>query len=167
MYVAREPKDLCVSYYKYCQLIHNLRCSFEDFCELFLNNKTPYAPLWPHYLGFWNKRHEANVLFLKYEDMKRDLKGIIGQVADFMGKKVGGEQVDALSEYLSFSSMKKNPGVNLEPVLQKRKYSKVPVDGEFIRKGVVGDWKNFMTTEMAERFDRWTEENTRGTDLRF
>lgn len=37
----------------------------------------------------------------------------------------------------------------------------------FIRKGIVGDHKNHMSPQMIERFDKWIEENTKGTDLKF
>lgn len=33
----------------------------------------PVGPMWSHILGFWEKRHEPNILFLKYEDMKKVL----------------------------------------------------------------------------------------------
>ena len=39
VYVARNPKDMCVSYYHYCQLVHRLAGGFEEFAELFLQDK--------------------------------------------------------------------------------------------------------------------------------
>jgi hypothetical protein len=44
VYITRNPKDMCVSYYHYCTLVHNMKGSFEDFCELFLKGrgKTPF-----------------------------------------------------------------------------------------------------------------------------
>jgi hypothetical protein len=39
VYIARNPKDMCVSYYYYCTLVHNMKGSFEDFCELFLKGR--------------------------------------------------------------------------------------------------------------------------------
>jgi hypothetical protein len=65
--------------------------------------------------------------------------------------------------------MRKNPSVNLDPIMAK-KYGPdffQATELRFIRKGEVGDWKNYMTPEMAARFDTWIEENTRGTGLSF
>jgi len=31
----------------------------------------PLGPIWNHILGFWRRRHEPNILFLKYEDLKK------------------------------------------------------------------------------------------------
>jgi hypothetical protein len=39
VYITRNPKDMCVSYYHYCTLVHNMKGSFEDFCELFLKGR--------------------------------------------------------------------------------------------------------------------------------
>jgi len=71
VYVTRNPKDMCVSYYHYCKLIHGLHGSFEEFCDLFIQGKTPIGPIWDHILGFWEQKDEPNVLFIKYEDMKK------------------------------------------------------------------------------------------------
>lgn len=169
VYVARNPKDMCVSYYHYCKLIHKLDSTFEEFCELFLKNLAPYCPFWEHILGFWNIRHQDNVLFIKYEDMKKDVKGHIYKAAEFLGKTVTEEQVVKLMDHISFNSMAKNPSTNGKPVIEqlvgKEHMEKVGVD--FIRKGQVGDYKNFMTEELAKRFDDWTELNLKGTGLSF
>lgn len=38
IYVTRNPKDTCVSFYHYCKKFHNMTGSFEDFAELFLED---------------------------------------------------------------------------------------------------------------------------------
>lgn len=66
--------------------------------------------------------------------------------------------------------MKKNPALNLEPILammEKPGPSETNPDETFIRKGKVGDWKNYMSNELSEKFDKFTEENLKGTDLAF
>lgn len=169
VYVARNPKDMCVSYYHYCQLVHRLTGGFEEFAELFMQDKAPVGPIWRHILSFWEKRDEPNVLFLKYEDMKRDLPSQIRRTAEFLGKKIDDESVEKLVDYLSFDKMKKNPAVNLE-VVMAQKYGEermANADAKFIRKGQVGDYKNHMSDEMIAKFDAWTEENLAGTGLSF
>jgi hypothetical protein len=90
-------------------------------------------------------------------------------MAAFLGKTLTEAEVSKLASHLSFSSMKKNPAVNLEPIMAKKNGPDFLQTTElrFIRKGQVGDWKNYMTPEMAARFDAWTEENIRGTGLTF
>lgn len=160
---------MCVSYYYYCKLIHNLQSTFDEFCELFLNNQLPYCPIWDHILGFWELRNEPNVLFIKYEDMKADLDGHIYKTAKFLGKEINEEQVEKLKEHLNFNSMKKNRATNIEPLLEKIQgedyMDKIGIS--FIRKGTVGDYKNHMSEELSRRFDEWTAENLKGTGLSF
>lgn len=150
-------------------MLHNMDCTLEEFCELFINDKAPIGPIWNHFLGFWEKRHEPNVLFLKYEDLKRDLKGIIRKTAKFLEKQINDEQVDELADYLSFKNMKENPAVNLQPVMDY-KYGKdfyERTGKSFIRKGEVGGWKNCLNEDLIQKFDKWIEENSKGTGLDF
>lgn len=146
-----------------------MNATFEEFCELLIAGQAPYGGVWNHYLPFWNKRHEPNVMFIKYEDMKRNQKQMIRKTAEFMGKSVTHEQVDTLAEHLSFQNMKNNPAVNLERVVETR--NDVNFSDEhgkaFIRKGEVGDWKNHMTPELSKRFEEWMEENMKDTGLSF
>ncbi|KAK9877333.1 hypothetical protein WA026_017729 [Henosepilachna vigintioctopunctata] len=169
VYTARNPKDLCVSYYHHCKMFHNLNTSFEEFCDLFMNDHTPLGSLWTHYLPFWNKRHETNIFFLKYEDMKTDFRGTVQKLADFMEKSITEEQIDDLQDFLSIEKMRDNKGCNLQMFIDtKRGKDYYKRSGQhFIRRGVVGDHLNHMTPEMIRKFDEWIEKNTRGTGLSF
>ncbi|CAH0554474.1 unnamed protein product [Brassicogethes aeneus] len=165
----RNPKDMIISFYHYCRIFHDLSIPLEDFCDLFLDDSTPMGSVWSHYLGFWNKRHDENILVLKYEDMKKDSAGTIRQIAEHLGKNVTEKEIGDIKEFLSFSNMRENKACNLEVFIDTWKgknYYKRSGD-HFIRKGIVGDWKNVMSEEMAEKFDKWIEENTRGTGLNF
>jgi hypothetical protein len=174
IYTARNPKDMCVSYYHYCALVHQLKCSLDEFLDLFLEDKVPIGPYYKHVLEFWNRRDQENILFLKYEDMKKDLPGIIQKCADFLNieRKLTSQDIDNLCQYLKFEKMQKNPAVNLEPILFKDKpldeanaglYEKV----KFIRKGQVGDWTNYFSEEKFKKFDDWFKKNFAGTGLEF
>jgi hypothetical protein len=169
IYTCRNPKDMCVSFYHHCKMLHDLQISFEEFGDQMIRGLTPLGSLFSHYLPFWNKRHETNVLFLKYEDMKRDLCGTVKKIAAFMNKSYTEEEFDKLCDFLSFQNMRDNPGCNFERILEET-YGKdffKRVGNHFIRKGQVGDWKNHMSPELAKRFDDWIEENTKGTGLTF
>uniref|UniRef100_A0A1A9W5Q1 Sulfotransferase domain-containing protein n=1 Tax=Glossina brevipalpis TaxID=37001 RepID=A0A1A9W5Q1_9MUSC len=177
VYTARNPKDLCVSFYYYCKLMHGLQGTFEDFLELFLNENTPIGSYWKHVLPFWKRSSESNVLFLKYEDMKRDLPSIVRKCAKFLQIDYQISEVDLkrICEHLKFDKMQKNPAVNLEPLLNQTDINGNGVqmttnscsDIQFIRKGQIGDWKNYISTEMSQRFDEWIDQNTKGSGLSF
>ncbi|XP_063238070.1 luciferin sulfotransferase-like [Bacillus rossius redtenbacheri] len=168
IYVARNPKDTCVSYYHHCKLLEGYQGDFDDFCKLFLGDTLCFSPFWSHVLAFWERRSEPNILFLKYEDMKKDLPSVIRRTADFLERKLSDEDVDVLAEHLSFDSMRKNRSVNYEEVVEiNRNFGLIPAEGQFMRAGRVGEWRAAMSPELVRQFDAWTEEHLAGTGLSF
>ncbi|CAH0597698.1 unnamed protein product [Chrysodeixis includens] len=169
IYTSRNPKDMVVSYYHYCTLVHGLKGTFEEFCDLFMRDRAPFGPVWNHILGFWNRRHDPNVLFIKFEEMKHDLPSVVRRTADFLNKELTDTQVDKLCDHLSFQNMKTNRAVNLEAILEKSFGTSYleSTDLRFIRKGEIGDWKNYMSDDLSRRFDEWAEQHLKGTELSF
>jgi hypothetical protein len=47
--------------------------------------------------------------------------------------------------------MKKNPSVNRE---SNKEFGHYEQEGSFIRKGKVGDWRNYFSEEASREFDR-------------
>ncbi|KAH8293532.1 hypothetical protein KR054_001367 [Drosophila jambulina] len=162
VYTARNPKDLCVSYYHYCKLLHGINGDFEQFVDLFLEGHTPMGSYWKHVLPFWKRSQGENVLFIKYEDMIKDLPRVVRRCARFLGVEnlLTAASQQQLCEHLTFDKMRANKAVNLEKLLPES-------SSKFIRNGKIGDWRNHMGNEMSERFDDWTEKHVRGAGLTF
>lgn len=118
-------------------------------------------------LAFWKMHNDPNVLFLKYEDMKRDLPSIIKKCANFLnnGIQLTEADIDKMCDHLDVHKMQNNPAVNLEPIISAERLKEKGV--KFIRKGQIGDWKNYMSTEMSSKFDQWIEDKFTGTGLEF
>ncbi|CAM6031280.1 unnamed protein product [Sphagnum compactum] len=110
-------------------------------------------------------RNDSNLLFLKYEDMKEDLPSIIVKCAEFLntGVTLNDDQIQEICDHLKFDKMQKNPAVNLEPIIGKQEES----PGKFIRKGQIGDWKNYMNDKISNQFDEWIDKKFSNTGLVF
>lgn len=132
---------------------------------MFINGYVPTGNIFNHYLKFWEKRNKENFLFLKYEDAKTDLRGTLQKIARFLDKTLTEKECDALCDFLSVEKLRENKSFNFERVVGAENYRKYGV--RFVRKGIIGDWKNHMSEEMVAKFDKWIEESTRGTGLEF
>lgn len=130
-----------------------------------MHGYVPLGNIFNHYLQYWDKRNEENFLFLKYEDVKVDVRGTMRAIAQFMNKTLTEKDCNALCDFLSIEKMRENKGCNFEPIVGTKNYEKNGT--RFVRKGIVGDWKNHMTEEISLKFDKWIEESTLGTGLGF
>jgi hypothetical protein len=107
-------------------------------------------------------RHNPNVLFLRYEEMKSDLGGVIRKVSQFLQKPLTDEQIEVLIHHLDFESLKKNLAVNYKP--EHERLGKLRAKSLFVRKGTVGDYKTIMSLDMQKKFDEWSECSIQDTD---
>ncbi|KAF2888446.1 hypothetical protein ILUMI_17727 [Ignelater luminosus] len=167
IYVSRNPKDACVSYYHHCGIFAGCRADLESFAKLYMAGKgVTYGCIWKHIFGYWEKKDFLNILFIKYEEMKANLPAVIKRIAKFLEKKLTEEQIELLTKHLSFESMKNNRAVNFESSLEKLRKSNLMVrDGAFIRSGVVGKYKEELSPETIKRFDEWIKKNVAGTSF--
>ena len=92
-----------------------------------------------------------NILFLRYEDMKKDLPGAVRTISQFMGYDLDQSQIESIADQSTFEKMKANPMAN--PDNSKYAMHFKEDAGSFMRKGVIGDWKNHFSDEQSARFD--------------
>ncbi|GJQ75779.1 hypothetical protein Trydic_g17850 [Trypoxylus dichotomus] len=168
IYMSRNPKDVFLSYYPHMQMFYGLNATFEESAEMFCKGKMPLGCLLDHYLGFWQRRDEPNILFLKYEDLRYDTKETIQRIANFLEKPLSEEEVDKLHDFLTLPKMKNNPGMNMEMFTTNcEKKGRQNGGLPFIGSGSIGGWKERMTPEISKMFDEWIENKTKDTGLTF
>ena len=152
IYVCRNPKDCCVSFYYHSLLVENnhMKNGFAEFAKRFMKGQIEYGSYWAHLKDAWGAKSHPNMKFLWFEDMKKDLKPVIQELASFLEYKVSDEQVLQIDEFLEFGAYRKFR-------------SEYPVKSEkpkkFFRKGQVGDWKNHFTAEELEEWEAWIKDN--------
>ncbi|XP_026533334.1 sulfotransferase family cytosolic 1B member 1-like [Notechis scutatus] len=166
IYVARNAKDNLVSYYFFEQM--NLTQpdpgSWEEYLTKFMEGKLAWGSWYDHVRRYWDEKDNHRILYIFYEDMKKDLAREIHRVKDFLQVDLPEDIVQKIMHKATFEIMKENPMANYETVpssiFDQSKSS-------FMRKGTVGDWKNYFTVAQREAFDAHYQEKMKGTDLHF
>ncbi|XP_010745095.1 amine sulfotransferase [Larimichthys crocea] len=152
IYVARNPKDVLVSYFYFHKVANMLETpkDFDDFFEKFMRGDVYGCSWFDHIKTWYSHKDDMNMLFITYEEMIQDLHSAVQKISLFLGKELTDEQLANVVKHSTFNNMKKIPQAN---------YEQVPGDllnhhqGTFMRKGTIGDWKNHFTVAQNERFD--------------
>ncbi|XP_012089665.1 cytosolic sulfotransferase 5-like [Jatropha curcas] len=157
VYITRNPKDTLVSMWHFFnstrtseQESYPFDKAFDSFCQ----GIVPGGPFFEHVLQYWHEslRRPDKILFLKYEELQNDPKEQVRKLASFLGRPFAKEEeIDKVLGRCNFLRLK-----NLE-INQKGTSSMLNLPhGAFFRRGVTGDWKNYLTAEMSEKLDQIT-----------
>ncbi|KAK8940210.1 Cytosolic sulfotransferase 5 [Platanthera guangdongensis] len=175
IYVCRETKDVFTSSWHFYQtLMESVGMKSplsDDFFESFCGGRVPYGPIWEHVLEYWRESQQkpGKVLFLRYEEMIEDPRRILKMIAQFMGCEFSKEEenmglVDKLVELCGFNRLSNIEENKNELIINENIKIKKSL---YFRKGLVGDWANLLTPEMAQRLDEITREKFNGSGLNF
>ena len=128
------------------------------------HNSILYSPYLHIYESF-DFLHTAakNILIMNYESMKKDPPQAVETIADFLGYELSPGTISKIVEQTTFKAMKKNSAANGDFRDKYRREKSTP----FLRKGVVGDWRNYFTAEQSARMDEECVKRFSGSGLEF
>lgn len=161
LYIARNPKDVCVSYYHFERgkaWTGGYDGPWDHWLRMFVEGKVQRGDWFEHVLSWWRHRDAPNLLFLRYEDLKHDFDGQVARIASFLGRDLPEEVARKIRAAASFEKMRSAPFTSLREVEEF---------GGFFRKGEIGSWKEQFTVAQNEAFDRLYRERMEGTGLDF
>ncbi|KAH6933650.1 hypothetical protein HPB50_017357 [Hyalomma asiaticum] len=192
IYLARNPWDVCDSCYRQEADFGNLRpgeSAFDEFLEKFLTGQMHRGCYFQHLMAGYSLRDEPNVLFLTYEQLKRDTRATVLALARFLGTRYekmlqeadgdGRVRLHSLLQRISADNMRKVLRIDLlqtcRPVLKKladglissSKASQAEKPGtySFTRKAQIGSWKERFSPENLRAMEACIAEKTRGSDV--
>ena len=162
IYVCRNPKDVCVSFYHHTTdvMVHSeFQGSFDQYADLFMEGKLVYGGYFDHLKSAWKHRSHPNMKFLWYEDMRKNTMKEVTELAKFVDHPLSEAKIEELVEHLRFQNMKERSanqmgGANSNDARMTK----------FYRKGKVGDWKNYLTGKKLKVWDEWISNNLEGSD---
>ncbi|XP_060556050.1 amine sulfotransferase-like [Ruditapes philippinarum] len=161
IYMYRNPKDAVISLFKLFKWTHQLDEGdnmFGRFFDSFVDG-TAYACPWPqHVLGYWEKKDEPQVLFLRFEDVVKDMPAAIRRIATFLGRTLTNKDVANIAENCSIEKMRNNKEVNYSYWQDIGYVDCKPGESHFINKGQPGTWHEELTQEQIAKMDKLIKE---------
>ena len=179
IHVARDGRDVCMSYHNHCTgfLSEALeRMDAVGLAEPTLrrpyprvdldpaihfhhwltagaipgeNDGTPYLSYFAYEKTFWDARIENNLLFVHYDDLQTDMIGEMRRIADFLKIEIPGADLSRMADSASFESMRKDAAV-LIPEMAKN------FEGGALRlvnKGQSGRWRGVYDEADVQLFE--------------
>ncbi|KAK9009324.1 hypothetical protein V6N11_035865 [Hibiscus sabdariffa] len=176
VYICRDPKDTFVSMWFFLKKFVSNQTKtdtvslipIEEAFYLFCKGMSSHGPYWDHVLSYWeaSKRSPENILIIKYEDMVRDTGSWVRKLAEFFGCGFSEEEEGkGAVEMCSFESLR-DMEVNRSGMMHEKRGKEIESSAYF-RKGIVGDWRNYLSDEMGKKIDGIVEEKLRGSGFRF
>lgn len=161
IYIARNPKDVAVSYYyfeRHQKWSGNYQGSWGHWLNMFIEGQVQRGSWFDHVLSWWNQRNAANIMFIKYENLKKNFDSELKNMAHFLGYTLTPEAIENIKKKTSFEYMKQDKFSNMNEI--------GGFEG-FFRKGEIGSWKDQFTVAQNEQFDEMYAERMEASGLDF
>lgn len=162
--VFREPKDACLSFYKFFEgwYFEPGSISFQDFAAEFYLARDPGRTYWDHTASWWSARERDDVLLFCFEDLKADLEGTIERVAEFVEIPLDDELRALTLDHASFDFMKRHGTQFDDHFTRETTDAKcgLPPGGVAtkVSEGKTGGAKPLLSPDIQGAFDtRWRE----------
>lgn len=166
--VARNPRDVAVSQFHFMSdfKLIDFTGSWEEYIELFFTGRVIYGSYFEHVRYWWKRKDDDNVLFVRYEELKKNLGGQIIAIANFLGVDLSQENAEKIAERSTFTAMKSTLDTSTV-TLERHKDTLFKKGASLLRKGIVGDWKNHFSDEQLARLNALYEFHFKDTGLEF
>lgn len=114
----------------------------------------PFWSMWENVNSWWAIRNLPNVLMIHFGNLKSDMPGEIRRIAEFLEIPIDESKWNDILEHCSFNYMKTNANQS------------VPLEGAFweggaktfIHKGTNGRWKDTLSEEESQKYEKMAVE---------
>lgn len=137
--VTRHPVSCFASVADYFQLMYGPYAPAPGrVLDWYLSERMWWLP-WPeHVAGWWDwAQRRPNVLFVHFEEMKKDLEGVVRKVAEFLGERLQPQELKQVVEKSGFDYMKKN-----EELFEMSPPNLFSVSGTYFKSGKADRYKD-------------------------
>ena len=152
IYLIRNPLDVAVSFahhsgWDYERSVEKMNENTMTFCRgtRDLPNQLRQKLLtWSDHVRSWTRQTALPVCVIRYEDMKQTPVETFGRAIRFAGLTHTDEQIQTALSKCTIEELKRQEQ-------ESGFHEKSPAADSFFQKGVIGSWKEELSTESAER----------------
>ncbi|CAH1777002.1 unnamed protein product [Owenia fusiformis] len=147
-YMYRNPKDVAVSYFYHIialESLYDYTGGWNEYFDIMLKEQHEYGR-WLDSVPYWLEKSKGipEILVFSYENLKKDFINTAKKLSAHIGKTYTDEFFENLAEACSIDTMKKNDSLD---------FARLKSGKPLIRKGQVGNWKNYFTVAQNEQFN--------------
>lgn len=188
VYVVRNPKDQAVSmfYQEFHNSANNKRMwPFDAWLSFWFSGNAHYGS-WFHHIKTWWDAYQLDagkqVLWVPYEDMKRDPGLWVGRIAKHIGVEADEKLIAEVVLKSSVEYLKSHRRHLMETEDGDEDGEEDEEEGErrelnnaqpkkssgnklHVRKGITGDWRNHFTRSLSDEFDKMFKREMRDRAL--
>lgn len=146
--VARNPKDTAVSLYHHAKNKPEFetKASFDEFLTVFLSGNGENGSWFKHVAEWYAEslKFPERCLFLKFEEMKKDQRRAVRQIATFIGLSTPSVPIEdkVVEDTVANSTME---------AMQASAAANIGLN--HLRQGKIGRWRDTFTVTQSEIFD--------------
>ena len=154
IYVVRDPREVIVSAYYFAIKIGVIshKYSRRKFVKEFLNGKfNSNFGSWYQHVGSWYGVSDRNILFIRYEDLRKRPSLQISKIANFLKIKVRKNKISEIIKKTSFKILQDQEDKH------KVSWAGLPNNDskvKFFRDGQINSWKKFLTKEEVKKIKK-------------
>lgn len=142
--IVRDGRDVLVSMFKHAERVNRLKPFIDDMDAFLLEKTRIYSSRWVRALEIaeeFDQRHPGILHTVRYEDLKQDFAAAFSGVLRFLEVDVSETHVGRCENEASFKRLSagREPGEE-DP-------------NAFVRKGIVGDWRENLQPQHVEIFN--------------
>ena len=153
IYIVRDPREVIVSSFFFAIKVGaiNKNYSKRKFVRDFLNGQfNSNFGTWYQHVGSWYGVKDNNILFIRYENLRKKPVAEILKMAKFLKIKISSKKISKIVRRTSFKI--------LQDQEDKRKvdWTSIPNNEnenemKFFRSGKINSWKNFLTKKEVKK----------------
>jgi hypothetical protein len=143
VYLLRDGRDAVVSYYHHTRDLDRREIDFAEFVDQY----NIFSLKWHEHVNLWlSNPYQAEMLVIKYEDLKQDGLRILERYCDFLDISRSREHLQTVLRETDFERMRS----------REKKLGwddpNWPTDKPFIRRGAVGSYRDEFPKAALDKF---------------